>query len=183
MSDKEKGGILPFILGVVVVLIFGWWIFPHAIFTAQEQPVSFNHRQHMKLENRDVKCKDCHFYRDDGSLNGSPSKSTCAGSGCHDQMQTDTKAEKKLINEYMQTNKTIPWKTYQKQPDNVYFSHIAHKKFDCSTCHPDLGQSKELPTYYQNRITGYSENTMKMHECERCHAQEDASNACFICHK
>jgi hypothetical protein len=24
---------------------------------------------------------------------------------------------------------------------------------------------------------------MKMHECERCHAREDTSNACFVCHK
>ncbi len=183
MSNKEKGGMLPFILGIIAVLIFGWWIFPHILFTAEEQPVQFNHKLHLNLQDQELNCKHCHFYREDGSFSGSPQKQICADSGCHAKMQTDTQAEKKLVKQYLDKNKSIPWKSYQKQPDNVYFSHIAHKQFDCATCHLDLGQSKKLPTYFENIFTAYSKQTMKMHECERCHAQEGASNACFICHK
>jgi len=183
LANKKKDGILPFALGVIAILILGWWIFPHIIFSEQEQPVHFNHDQHMNLEKQELECRDCHFFRNDGAFNGRPDNELCAGSGCHDEMQTETAAESKLLNQYLEKNKTIPWKSYQKQPDNVYFSHIYHKKFDCSSCHLDLGYSEELPSYYENRITGYSKQTMKMHECERCHAQEGASNACFICHK
>ena len=39
------------------------------------------------------------------------------------------------------------------------------------------------PAYYENRISGYSKDTMKMWECERCHASMGTSNACFVCHK
>jgi hypothetical protein len=64
--------------------------------------------------------------------------------------------------------------------DNVYFSHIAHKdKFECNACHPDV--AKIAPhMYYENRLSGYSKDTMKMWQCEECHAKNGASNACFV---
>lgn len=183
MTQKELGSILPFVAVFIAVLILGWWIFPHITFSEQEQPLKFNHKLHMELEDQVLRCTDCHHYRKDGSFGGFPDSESCAESQCHDQLQTSSPAEKKLINQYLEKDKPIPWKVYQKQPNNVYFSHIAHEKFDCATCHPNVGYAPKLPLYFENKITGYSKNTMKMYKCERCHAQKDASNACFTCHK
>ena len=95
----------------------------------------------------------------------------------------------------------MDWKVYQKQPDNVFFSHAVHslntcnnchsfsERELCSTCHLDVTASKNPPVFRENRLSGYSQNTMKMWQCEACHADPNhlgstnASNACFVCHK
>ena len=95
----------------------------------------------------------------------------------------------------------MDWKVYQKQPDNVFFSHAVHSlatcnnchEFSerelCSSCHLDMASSKKPPVFRENRISGYSQDTMKMWQCEACHANPNhfgstnASNACFVCHK
>ncbi|MDR1947177.1 MAG: cytochrome c family protein [Desulfovibrio sp.] len=125
-------------------------------------------------------------------------------------------AEKTFMEGYVKAVRDIPWVTHQKQPDNVFFSHAAHfsKCYTCHltmkdklslgspedpqklcmTCHPstaelDKGQAPEL-----NILTGYSRSTLKMSECERCHAHPGhfyddgkgrtvANNACYTCHK
>ena len=57
------------------------------------------------------------------------------------------------------------------------------------TSHLDMASSKKPPVFRENRISGYSQNTMKMWQCEACHANPNhlgstnASNACFVCHK
>lgn len=180
MPKKKKGTPTPIVLGLIAGLILGWWIFPHVLYSEQEQPVHFSHKTHM---NEDMECVDCHHYRSDGSFAGVPSVESCARSGCHDEVLTGTPAEEAFVKEYVKKGRPVDWKIYQKQPDNVYFSHIAHEDFECAECHPDVGQSEELPVYQENKITGYSRDTMKMDECERCHARRGASNGCFVCHK
>lgn len=178
MTTKKVGSPLPFLFGIVAALILGWWIFPQVIFSNQDQPFRFSHKAHLE---QGLTCSSCHAYRKDGSFAGTPSLQNCAT--CHYQSITGTPAEKKFVNEYVKNWQEVPWKHYQKQPDNVYFSHIAHKKYECTKCHPSVGHSKDLPTYHENKLTGYSSYTMKMDECERCHAQNNVSNACYICHK
>jgi menaquinone reductase, multiheme cytochrome c subunit len=103
---------------------------------------------------------------------------------CHmDVMDPDNPNDVKFIEEYVYQEKEVPWIVYQMQPDNVYFSHIVHEGFECTECHLDVANMKQLPPYKQNRISTYSKETMKMKECERCHAVNGASNACFVCHK
>ncbi|HMB32161.1 MAG TPA: cytochrome C, partial [Desulfohalobiaceae bacterium] len=96
---------------------------------------------------------------------------------------TGTPSEKILLNEYIKKERQVPWKIYQKQPDNVYFSHAAHQEYKCIQCHPDIGHSESLPPVYKNKLTGYTKQTMTMDTCEKCHAQNGASNGCYVCHK
>jgi hypothetical protein len=54
----------------------------------------------------------------------------------------------------------VPWLVYSRQPDCVFFSHVAHVKMgkmDCVTCHGPIGESESLKPFQQNRITGYSD--------------------------
>jgi len=176
--DKKKNSIAPFIIGFICALIFGWYIFPYMLYSKEKQPFNFSHKAHLKLLGS---CEACHFFREDGSFNGIPDLQSCKM--CHYSILRGTPDEKIFFNEYLKKNKEIPWKVYQKQPDNVYFSHIAHKNLPCTTCHPDVGHSDITPVFYRNKITGYSKYTMKMYKCERCHAKNKVSNACYVCHK
>lgn len=177
VKSTKKGGATPLLLGFVTALVFGWWIFPHVLFSTQEQPFNYSHQAHTK---QNMECTDCHDYREDGSFIGIPSLESCVT--CHPKILFGTPDEEIFINEYVKKNRPIPWKIYQKQPDNVYFSHIAHKNYDCTQCHPDIGNSSILPPYNENKLTGYTPYTMTMDACERCHAQNGASNGCFVCH-
>ncbi len=178
MSNKKLGGPTPFLLGLVAALIVGWGIHPHIIYSKQEQPIQFSHEVHM---NQGLDCENCHGYRDDGSFDGAPELDDC--NTCHKESISALPHEQEFVEEYVQKDKEVPWRTYQKQPDNVYFSHIAHEDYDCTECHRDMAEAQELPPFYQNRLTGYNEETMQMSECESCHADNQVSNACYICHQ
>ncbi|MDL2316513.1 cytochrome c family protein [Desulfovibrio sp. OttesenSCG-928-A18] len=125
-------------------------------------------------------------------------------------------AEKFFVEEYVAKGREVPWLRHQYQPDNVFFSHAAHfsKCYSCHltmkgslslgtpdnpdklcmTCHPSLAElDKNIPVAV-NVLTDYSASTMKMWECERCHAlpghfyndgkgRTAANNACYTCHK
>ncbi len=188
----------PFFLGLVVALVFGWWVFPYAMFTSTAQPIAFNHKVH--VEDAALECTQCHSVREDGSFAAFSPIENCAS--CHAQMLGDSDAERKFYTEYIQTGKDVEWKVYARQPDNVFFSHAAHSLANCGTCHMDftekdlctqchipVAESASPPPFEENRLSGYSKNIMKMAECESCHANPNhlgitnASNACFVCHK
>ncbi|MFP4072286.1 MAG: menaquinone reductase multiheme cytochrome c subunit QrcA [Desulfovibrionales bacterium] len=177
--SKKSLGIVPFTIGLVGALIVGWWVFPQILFSEKAQPINFNHPLHM---DQGLDCDSCHYYREDGSFAGMPTTESCMD--CHfDVMDPDNPNDVKFIEEYVFPEKEIPWIVYQHQPDNVYFSHIVHEPFDCTDCHPDVASMEELPKVSVNRLTKYTKQTMTMDECERCHAENGASNACFVCHK
>lgn len=209
MEEKQKsGGILssaaPFILGLVLALTFGWWIFPGLMYSAKHQPVEFKHSTHIEQ----LDCSDCHFLREDGSWAGFPSTETCAQ--CHSDLLGDSPAELAYFRDYVEKEKEVDWLLHQYQPDNVFFSHAAHQAKDCAvchlewdpeqneqfsmndfckTCHPSVEELDAGKPVYENRLTGYSKTTMKMWECERCHANPNhygmtnSNNACYTCHK
>jgi hypothetical protein len=125
---------------------------------------------------------------------------------CHDDPETpmgETAAEKEFLTKYVAEEKEIPWLSYYRQPDCVYFSHIAHVKMgkmECKTCHGNHGKTERLPLYQKNRLTGYSINIwgkrisglkfntwdrMKMDDCAECHEKkgQKQNNECFVCHK
>ena len=178
MAQKKKGRPMPFVLGLIAGLILGWWIYPQVLFSEKEQPISYNHEAHLKAG---LSCQDCHVQRSNCCYAQVPTTESCAM--CHYKMLTGTPSEKILLNEYIKKERQVPWKIYQKQPDNVYFSHAAHQEYKCIQCHSDIGHSESLPPVYKNKLTGYTKQTMTMDTCEKCHAQNGASNGCYVCHK
>lgn len=204
---SETGGpiILFFLVGFALSLVVGWVIFPKLLYSQKEQPIDFNHALHLELV--DEECQSCHFFREDGSFSGAPQLAQCIG--CHEEIMTDTENEIRFYEEYVQKEREVPWLIYSKQPQCVYFSHVAHVKMgsmECRTCHGDIGESTHLPVYEQNRISLYSRNIwgkniggfkkntwdrMKMDDCAQCHVAEGVRQAsvqtgkggCFVCHK
>ncbi len=195
----------PFLVGLVVALIWGWFFYPNIMYTKQEQPIAFNHKLHVGEVGMD--CVDCHYFREDGSFHGKPTTEDCAS--CHAVAITEHPEEERFIAEYVETGREIAdeWLIYAKQPDNVYFSHAAHSLENCARCHQyvypiiteadlckachiDMSTNEVPPAYEENMLSSYSRQTMMMWECEECHAlpghrfgQANASNACFVCHK
>ena len=115
LAKRLEFGPAPFIVGLVVALVFGWWIFPELLFSRQDQPVQFSHETHLKDASLD--CSVCHHLRADGTFDALPSTKDCAV--CHSQMLGKSEAERVFFNEYVKKGKEVDWKVYQKQPDNV----------------------------------------------------------------
>jgi len=204
---KGAGGpiTLFFILGLVASLVLGWVIFPQLLYSKKEQPVQFNHVLHNDLV--DDGCESCHFFREDGTYSGVPQLAQCID--CHEEVQGESEEEAKFVNQYVLKEREVPWLVYSRQPDCVFFSHVAHVKMgqmDCVTCHGDVGESESLKPYEANRISGYSRDIwgkniagikfnswdrMKMDDCSECHVRENVNQGsvqtlrggCFVCHK
>ncbi len=195
-------GLGPFIVGLVVALILGWWVLPGLMLVEAKQPIAFNHVAH--IDGAGMECSQCHYVREDGTFHGRPTTADCAE--CHADAMSDNPEDIRFVNEYVKTGKEIrdEWLIYQKQPDNVFFSHAAHSVERCGTCHTeyeedptllcnqchlDMAKTTTPPVYKENRLSGYSKDTMIMWTCENCHAQPthlssaNTSNACFVCHK
>ena len=212
-SEKSsRGGWIFFLAGLVLALLVGWIIYPMVLYSKQPQPMNFNHALHLNPEKVDgiegdsetEKCLFCHGFRQDGTFVGIPGLAKCME--CHEDPESPlgkTGEEKEFLTKYVAGQKEIPWLSYYRQPDCVYFSHIAHVtmgKLDCRTCHGDHAKTTKLPTYRANRLTsysiniwgkrisGYKSNTwdrMKMDDCAECHTKigQQDNNACFTCHK
>ena len=197
--------ILFFIVGLIASLIVGWVIFPQLLYSQKRQPVGFNHALHN--EEVDNECESCHFFREDGTYSGVPKLAQCIE--CHEEVQGEDPGEARFVNEYVAKGREVPWLIYSRQPDNVFFSHVAHVKtgqMECVTCHGNIGESESLKVYEENRISGYSRDIwgkniagfkrnswdrMKMDDCSECHVKENINQnsvqtlkgGCFVCHK
>jgi hypothetical protein len=197
--------ILFFIFGILASLILGWAIFPTLLYSKKKQPVAFNHADHN--DQVDNGCESCHFFREDGSYSGVPKLEQCID--CHEEVQGESPEEGKFVTQYVEKDREVPWLVYSRQPDCVFFSHVAHVKMgqmDCVTCHGDIGESESLKPYEANRITGYSRDIwgkniagikfnswdrMKMDDCSECHVRGNVNQGsvqtkrggCFVCHK
>jgi hypothetical protein len=205
-AEGGAGGpiILFFILGLIASLIVGWVIFPKLLYSQKKQPVDFNHALH----NEEVEdgCESCHFFREDGTYSGVPKLAQCID--CHEEVNGEDPEEAKFVNEYVAKEREVPWLIYSRQPQNVFFSHVAHVKMgqmDCVACHGHIGESESLRVYQENRISGYSIDIwgkniagikrnswdrMKMDDCAECHVRENVNQnsvqtlrgGCFVCH-
>ncbi len=211
LKGLSKDGVF-FVLGFIGSLILGWVIFPMALYSSQSQPMDFNHALHLNPEIVDgiegdteaEKCLYCHEFRDDGTFAGIPKLEKCTE--CHDDPESplgETPEEKEFLEKHVAEEIEIPWLSYYRQPDCVFFSHVAHVQMgevECGSCHGDHGTSEILPVYKKNRLTGYSIDIwgrrisgwksnpwdrMKMDDCAECHTEKghEENNACFVCHK
>jgi hypothetical protein len=208
-SERDQGTAGPitlfFVLGLVASLVLGWVIFPQLLYSQKEQPVQFNHALHNELV--DEGCESCHFFREDGTYSGVPKLAQCID--CHEEVQGESEEEAKFVNEYVLKEREVPWLVYSRQPDCVFFSHVAHVKLgqmECVTCHGPIGESESLKPYEANRISGYSRDIwgkniagikfnpwdrMKMDDCSECHVRNNVNQGsvqtlrggCFVCHK
>ena len=171
-------GGLVFVAGLAISLILGWAVFPNLLYSQKTQPINFSHAAHS-----DNECDACHAFRPDGTYTGIPKLEKCKE--CHESVQGNTDSERILVEKFIQNDREVPWLVYAWQPDNVYFSHAAHKagEIECIRCHRDVQKEHALPVLQQNRFTGYSKNTMEMRECEDCHAERGITNNCEMCHK
>jgi hypothetical protein len=212
ISKPLQSGLAYFLVGLLPALFIGWILFPMALYSKQKQPINFSHELHLDPlvvdtivgDTEQERCLYCHAFRADGTFTGIPKIESCME--CHDDPEYplgESINEEKLLKEYVAKEKEIPWLVYSKQPDNVYFSHIAMVKMGelaCETCHGDHAKSDQLPVYKKNRLTGYSINIwgkhitglkfntwdrMKMDDCADCHTEMgfEENNACFVCHK
>jgi hypothetical protein len=209
VPEKDNGAAgtitLFFIIGLVASLVLGWVIFPQLLYSKKKQPIDFNHALHNELV--EDSCESCHFFREDGTYHGVPKLAQCID--CHEEVNGDDPEEEKFVTQYVAKGREVPWLVYARQPDCVFFSHIAHVKMgqmECVTCHGHIGESESLKDYEANRITGYSRDIwgkniagikwnswdrMKMDDCSECHQRDNVNQGsvqtgkggCFVCHK
>jgi len=198
----SSGGWIFFIVGLIVALIVGWAVYPALLYSKKSQPLHFSHASH--TQDMGMECEDCHYFHEDGSFSGIPKLEKCME--CHEDPESplsEDPEEQKLLTEYVKPGQEIPWLVYFRQPDCVYFPHIAHVKMgnmECKVCHGDFGTRDDMPDYKVNRmsrysidiwgrnILGYKKNSwdsMKMDDCADCHKErgKENNNACFVCHK
>lgn len=186
-----------FVAGLIGGLAAGWLVLPDRLYCLHAQPMEFNHQAH--TDDGGMECTECHAFRDDGSFAGIPAVDVCAE--CHAEPMGESAEELFLIEEYIGPEREIPWLVYARQPQNVYFSHIAHVKLaeiECRRCHGDQGQTANLPPLEVNRISTYSRriwgprisgggsnpwDSMKMNDCSDCHARRGVQDHCLMCHK
>ena len=185
-ETKQQGsgliGWILFVLSFAGALFVGWIIFPQLLYSTKDQPINYNHAIHQ--EEAGMLCEDCHSFREDGTYAGKPTLARCAE--CHVEPMGESETEAKLVSEYVEPEKEIPWVSYSRQPDNVFFSHGAHvtmAEMACTDCHRDVKEETAAPPVKINRLTGYPSGIMKMYVCEDCHAQQNVSNSCDVCHK
>lgn len=189
--------LLTFGLGFALALSLGWMALPKVLYSSTEQPLQFSHKTHAG-EKVGMACEDCHALSEDGRFGGFPTTEQC--SGCHSEPQGKTADEKRLVDDYVAKGREIPWLSYARQPENVYFSHAPHVKLGgirCEQCHPGHGTSDRLRPLERNRISSYSRDVegesmirltggshgMKMTSCSECHHQRGVRESCLTCHK
>ncbi len=208
--DKDTGAggliILFFIIGFAGSMVLGWVVFPKLLYSQKQQPFNFNHALHM--EEVDNGCESCHSFREDGSFTGIPKLAQCTD--CHEETMGESEDEAIFVEQYVWKEREVPWLSYSRQPDCVFFSHAAHvigAEMDCITCHGHHGETETTRPYEYNRITSYSRDiwghnisgiakntwdTMKMDDCAQCHKKAGVNrtssvqterDACFVCHK
>ena len=204
VSKSKLDGWIFFVVGLIVALIVGWIVFPHILYSEKSQPLNFSHASHGPESDAGMECEECHFFYEDGTFSGIPGINKCME--CHEDPESplsEDPEEGKLFTDYVGLEKEIPWLVYSRQPDCVYFPHIAHvtmAQIECAVCHGGFAQRKSPPPYKVNRLTrysidiwgrsiaGYKKNTwdtMKMDDCADCHTRKgkENNNACFVCHK
>lgn len=172
MKKKTIGlSVLVIITGVLIYFAF---LAPGPTLPALvEQPILFNHIRH---EEKDVACYDCHQFYKKYAVAGIPSTELCYS--CHkSDKDLKEKEEKRKLHDYFTNKIEIDWKRVNTPlPDDVVFNHKRHvvKDIECSECHgklEDLVETKRLVEDFT------------MDWCIDCHQKEEASDDCLVCHK
>lgn len=139
----------------------------------ETQPIQFSHKKHIE---QDVECITCHQFYEERANSGKPTVDVC--SNCHSEPITESQEEKKLIENYINSNTEIPWRRIYYTPEHVYYPHFRHVvmgKIQCEECHGNVaGQNKPLKKPLKR---------ISMYFCINCHEARNISNDCITCHK
>lgn len=169
----------PFIAcGILSFLIFDKGC-SSALKARANKPVVFTHKTHM-TKHGIKSCQHCHGFNKDGRFKGIPTIGDCKV--CH---------ERTAFKEYKDTDS--PWETFVRQPDLVYFSHLAvlksAKTVPCTSCHNDKATSLLYDNMndanYEIMANGKEsavKGKMTMGKCMKCHTKLKISNTCAVCH-
>jgi hypothetical protein len=189
---------LPAALGFAAALAAGWVVYPAVVYEKTPQPLQFSHARHTG-EAVGMACADCHPFEAGGRFAGIPPVESCAG--CHAAAIGTTEDEKRLVADYVEPGREIPWLVYARQPDLAYFDHARHvqlAELPCERCHGPHGQSEGLRPFERERLSGYSKDIwgsritgvaraewdgMKMGDCSDCHRERGVVESCLDCHK
>jgi menaquinone reductase, multiheme cytochrome c subunit len=136
------------------------------------QPISFNHRKHVK--DNDLACSTCHEYYEKEGFSGLPTSEICAS--CHLEPQGKSEEERKLVR-LLKAGAPLDWKPLFLQPPHVYYSHRRHvmtAKIDCAVCHGGIAQTAFPPPQVRK---------LKMADCIGCHKKRGAPTECTACHR
>ncbi len=187
-----------FFAGLAGTLLLGWIVFPYLIFRSVDQPLQFSHKTHTG-DNIGLKCVDCHTYDKDGRFIGIPATKVCRP--CHSEPVGTSNEDTRLVTDYVNTGREIPWVVYSRQPENVYFSHATHVRLaglKCQSCHFGHAYTSNLRPARFSRISGYSldifgrtlfnvpstpSRGMSMDDCASCHRAKGVNESCIGCHK
>ena len=140
---------------------------------SKKQPIAYNHSKH--VEDNGMECLECHQYAEEHSRASIPNIDICGA--CHDEAITDSDQEKILI-EYIEADKKVPWQQVNTVPDYAYFSHRRHVAIaglDCAICHGEVGKRETPFTKPYVKIT--------MQWCLDCHEEKGAATDCYACHR
>ncbi|MCY4662112.1 MAG: cytochrome c3 family protein [Acidobacteria bacterium] len=133
------------------------------------QPIDFSHTRHVVRAG--IECQFCHAYARRGPVAGIPPVERCAG--CHRSILSERPEIERVLG-YWEREEPIPWIRVHDLPDYVRFSHKAHIRagVDCATCHGDVA-SMAIARQVESLSMGW---------CVDCHAEQEASRDCVICH-
>ena len=174
----------PFVLFTCIFYALSQKACNSAMEAEASKKIPFIHKTHVKQYGISD-CTVCHQYDENGRFKGIPTIGECTS--CHDrdgELTSNDRSiprKKSMFDSYKDTDK--PWTSYAKQPDLVYFSHLAvmsakHEngkpKVGCESCHGDKANSID---------TGKIKGKMPMGQCMDCHTSLKISNQCTICHK
>jgi menaquinone reductase, multiheme cytochrome c subunit len=160
---------LPLIIFTLISYCFSLKACDYAMHLQAKKAVPFNHKSHTTTYGA-ADCEMCHKYYDNGRFKGIPVIGECKQ--CH---ENSTAFMKVYYNKYKDSE--CPWESFAKQPDLVYFSHIAvmknNKQARCASCHGNKANAVN---------TAMVEGKMHMGKCMDCHDALKISNKCAVCH-
>jgi hypothetical protein len=164
------------LLAVVVLFVAGLLILRAAGKpTAPEQPIAYNHWQHVtSKQGPELSCDYCHEHADKSAHATIPNVTTCMG--CHAAVKTESPEIQKLA-EIAKRKEQPKWvRIYYFEPEaDVFFSHKPHIKanIDCKECHGNVPEAQTMKREVKHTM-GW---------CIDCHRERKASIDCYVCHR
>jgi len=136
----------------------------------QDQPIPFSHRVH--VTDKRISCLMCHNGVAVADNAGVPPLETCML--CHSKIIID-QPNIRVLREHYFAGEPVEWRRVNVLQEFVYFTHEVHVRagFDCSRCHGDVAA--------MDRVVPQPEFTMGF--CRDCHAEQNFSHDCLICHR